>query len=720
MGWTFEYYEDTEDEWTAFAAGSPEITEELSGHEETTFTIPNTAANRSFVQSDQIIRIFYGEELQFVGVLLGFEPSATRLKCICYNGVFELLKRRVISGRYENYAANGVAEAVRIAAGLLNPLGSCPTSQISVDWDQTLCFDAIEEIAKQLGKDYWTVDGATLHIGSRGSSKSIDTSKVKVRSRGVDRSKKRDKVHARGVDTDGNQLMGVSGSGDDVAVIWPRNVDTLAALNALASSELSKINTDDSSAVLEAPVTLAVELHPGDTLPLNIDEYFLSGTYQIKKISKHRSTAEIEVGRKKLTTEEVLQELMKNRNESFGVSKGVEVIENLNLKPALISGANIKPSFDLSTKYLKEYCILPGGVAVAAPTGNMNSYEAGYTALALIEKNGAGERDLARDILDLFAGIQNADGSWYQQYNPYKNATGGYDHVETIGEGISGDLKVDSGAALLLWAMARYDEVTSGTRYLTEVKKALQFLRDLQYAHTVAHGTGLIANLILEGETDTYAFAADSAECLLSMKAAMDTYGDTLTTTGGYSVKNMANDIYYSLCTVSWIGGGTDYYHTSYPVDGQVLVPFTFKEKISYTQALCSWANKAFADSGYRAVSDYSSQCELCLDFILPLTGGQWGGQIYVPYYGLVHETQDEFSSYTALMIMACNAVNPTKYADDVTRMKAFLNWVALSDGRLFDCADVNGRLWRAKLSSTEEAYGFLSLPLAQALLSGA
>jgi hypothetical protein len=106
----------------------------------------------------------------------------------------------------------------------------------------------------------------------------------------------------------------------------------------------------------------------------------------------------------------------------------------------------------------------------------------------------------------------------------------------------------------------------------------------------------------------------------------------------------------------------------------------------------------------------------------LPLTSGQWGGVFYSPFYGSVDEAQEEFSGYTALMIIACKVVDSGKYADSVARMAAFLKWVALGDGRLFDCADVNGRLWRAKVATAggvDEAYGFLSLPVAQALLAG-
>ncbi len=127
----------------------------------------------------------------------------------------------------------------------------------------------------------------------------------------------------------------------------------------------------------------------------------------------------------------------------------------------------------------------------------------------------------AKPFLDLWASLQNSDGSWYQQYNPYSP----YSVVAQTSEGTDGNLKVDSGAALLAWAMSYYDQLTSGTRYKTKVQTALNFLRQLQYAHTVAHSSNLIANIILDGTTDTTALLADCAECLLSAKHAMDAYG---------------------------------------------------------------------------------------------------------------------------------------------------------------------------------------------------
>jgi len=312
--WKLEYYNAG---WIEFTGTVEETIEELNGHEEATFKIPNIADNRTFVSTDQIIRIKFDDIQVFLGALFGVEYSLTRLKCIVYNGVYELLKRRVISGNYVNTPANVVAEAVRIAAGLINPLGSCPTTPITVEFDQTLCFDAIELIAKILNKDHWTQNGDTLYIGARGSSQSFDGTIAKVSTRGLDRSKKRNKVHFRGVNESGEQIMGVAGTGDNVAVFWSHNATSITTLNALAAQKLAEINSDDSGVTLTCPITSGAHLHSGDTITINKPELNLFGSYKIKKITKHRKTVDIEVSRPKKCTEDILEELTDSNTEAL-------------------------------------------------------------------------------------------------------------------------------------------------------------------------------------------------------------------------------------------------------------------------------------------------------------------------------------------------------------------------------------------------------------------
>ena len=84
----------------------------------------------------------------FFGALFGVEYSSKELKCIVYNGVYELMKRRVISETYEATPADDIMDDIAEAASLLNPVGSCPSTSLVMEFDQTLCFDAMLEVAK--------------------------------------------------------------------------------------------------------------------------------------------------------------------------------------------------------------------------------------------------------------------------------------------------------------------------------------------------------------------------------------------------------------------------------------------------------------------------------------------------------------------------------------------------------------------------------------------
>ena len=266
--------------------------------------------------------------------------------------------------------------------------------------------------------------------------------------------------------------------------------------------------------------------------------------------------------------------------------------------------------------------------------------------------------------------------------------------------------------------MSNYDRLTSGTRYKANVQHALDFLRKLQYAHTVAYSSNLIANEILDGATDTTALLADCGECLLSAKFAMDAYGVSLATASGYSVQTFANNLYYSIAVTGWRGTAAQYYDTSYPYGQNTNVPFTYEEKISYTQALCSWAVYVFAKSAYQTAGDFSSQCEICLSYINTLTRGSWGGEYYCPYTGASGQTQNEYSGYAALMAVACQTVDSVTYASLIAGLISFIKWLSLSGGQVCDMVDVKGRVWRSQIGTTEG--GFLILPIALALLAGA
>ncbi|WNZ30047.1 MAG: hypothetical protein IAX21_04125 [Candidatus Bathyarchaeota archaeon] len=316
-GWVFEYFDGDIEDWVEFTGRIGEITEELNGHEEATIFIPNSSANRTFVQSDQIVKITYNSVQMFVGALFAVEYSNKELKCIVYNGVYELMKRRVISEIYESEPANNIMEDVRVAAGLYETLGSCPTTALDMNFDQTLCYDAMVEVAKACSCDYWVQDGDTLYLGSRGSAQSFDSSKAKVSKRGVDRGKIRDKVHVRGFSAEGEELLGVAGTGDNVAVFWNNFATTQDTLDLLAAKLLTGVNIEDSQIRVSCPITEGFHLHPGDTITVSKSALNLDDTYKVMRTIKTRASCIFELNRSIKRTEDILEELSKTRNEVF-------------------------------------------------------------------------------------------------------------------------------------------------------------------------------------------------------------------------------------------------------------------------------------------------------------------------------------------------------------------------------------------------------------------
>jgi hypothetical protein len=383
-----------------------------------------------------------------------------------------------------------------------------------------------------------------------------------------------------------------------------------------------------------------------------------------------------------------------------------------------VSGVHTKELGTPKVDYIKSACIIPQGVTLASPAGNYNSYEGGYIALSLLA---AGDNlDIVAEICEKFALLQNTDGSWYQQYNPYPNGEGMHERVPYIDEGvIDGDLKVDSGAAMVSWAMSMYDAETSGTRYKTIVQKAFGFLEMLQAEHYAVHASKMFSNLIYKGVVDYVAFAADTAECILSMKHALDTYGEDLVTIpNGTLVKTIADEAYISLCTQNYAGDAIRYHATTFPIGSDTLIPFGGAEKLSYAQSLSAWANVEWVRAGYASV-DYTGVAYKVLEFINPLTMGQWGGQLFKPYYGLIGETQNEYVTNTALMIIGLIKVDKIRFAHLINNSIHAMQWLTINDdGRTYDFVKPSGELKVALRTSTKNGYGFLALGSAHAALA--
>lgn len=369
-----------------------------------------------------------------------------------------------------------------------------------------------------------------------------------------------------------------------------------------------------------------------------------------------------------------------------------------------------KPYEDLVTTYLKEACVVMPYVTVASPLGMMASYEGGYVLRALISKAGAGEVALAKNCLDTWAALQNANGSWYQQYYPYRNAADTFPKYEAR--------IVDSCVALIAWAMADYDaSVGAGsTVYKAYVQLAYNWLRLAQSTFQAEHVIGLLCNQKLDATWNMAALAADCAEVLLASNAVLDQYGDALTNQAGYSIKTFANDLYSAMCGYLWTGDAYRYYRTEYPAAGKVWGLPTVKQNISFTQALCAMAVYEWYNGAHNTQADYTAQCEKALDKATSILAGKWGGYIYCPYTGLADENRNEFPTYAAHMVLAMDSVNCTKYANQISRARRFIQLAALRHGEVADYVLPNGRMD----IGVDTAYGFLALNSALGLLAGA
>jgi len=318
MGWTIEYWDGAS--WQTLAGTLDKIVEELNGHKEATFTLPNNATNRNIVASDRDIRISYDGTEIFRGVLSAVKYSQGLLECTAYDKCIATMQTRVIEGTqtWENTPANEILLNICNAAGVVP--GSCPATQVSVRFDYTICLDAAIFLADVLNADWWTdLDDSgnpRFNIGSRGTDKGTITV-ISISRRGIDRSKKIDRVIIRGVDKDGNPIYGEAGSGNNVAVFTEKKASDKATLDSLAAKKLAELNKESSGVSLTVPITEGYNLFPGDTITVINEQLNLSGSYRIWKITKKLGECEVEIDRPEAILEKFLEQT--RRYEDLGI-----------------------------------------------------------------------------------------------------------------------------------------------------------------------------------------------------------------------------------------------------------------------------------------------------------------------------------------------------------------------------------------------------------------
>jgi len=362
----------------------------------------------------------------------------------------------------------------------------------------------------------------------------------------------------------------------------------------------------------------------------------------------------------------------------------------------------------ISDDYLKRQIIATNHI-VASPGGMIVPYEGGYGLLALMEKDWTGNKTLVASVLDAMAALQNTSGevgSWDQQYYPQKNQPPYID-----GQGRR--RQVDSGAAMMALAMADYDARNASTTYQSYWRKAFNWLYSLRWE--IAVGYELIKNQVIGGVKEDVAFTADMAEVILAACRGFDAYGNAVTTDpDGIVVREWIAKVVAGIDSYMWEPANY-YYRTEYPAGAQSEskegVIITFKQCVSFVQALIAWAYKKW-DANYG--SNHINEIKKALDQIIALNQGRWGGFIEHMEY-TAYDYPAEYTHYAALMRIAMSQVDSTRYARWISKTQSFLRQCALADGQVMDQVFPDGRAVPGPW-----ARGPLMVTAATAILAGA
>ena len=430
MSWQFQYWNGSA--WVNFSGAQVDhVLEELSsvgGQEELVFDLLNTSANRAIVQALPFVQCLFNGTLIFPlsnqnAVVAGLKYTTTTIEVTAYNVVFAKLSQAsgTVTQTYTNTAVGAIAAYICGLSGV--SAGSMPNLNVSIKFSNANCFKAMQDLANACGCDYWA-DGNGFNIGTRDSTVQTLGWVGSNSQRGLDYSKQVDQVIVNGVDVNGNTIQGIAGSPGAVATFTEKKAADVATLNNVAAFKLQTLNNPSNGNSLECLISQVATWHPGQYVNSNRADFDLVGSFIIQRITKYVVTCTVEVDAAMPQMDVNLQE-----TDDFAGSQGD--LANYPISASQISGLqsavnelsiNIQNQTGNSptTAYVKGSCVLGDGAVVAAPTGAMVSYEAGYTCLALLAKNGSGEWALVQKILDCYAALQNSDGSWYQQYVPGK------------------------------------------------------------------------------------------------------------------------------------------------------------------------------------------------------------------------------------------------------------------------------------------------------------
>ena len=310
MVWTFQYYNGSS--WVNIAnAVLNQTIDEINGQLELDFIIPNTSANMTFVQSNQQVQLLWGSSYgsgssSFSGLLMAYKATFTQIECTVYNNTFEVMQKRQITGQFHTpepfgtfapVAANTVLAAICAACGMT--AGSCPTTGVTIQFNSTDCYTAVQNLAALLNQNVWNV-GTTINIGVKGNQTPVAVTVDTQSSVNFDRSKTAIAgVIIRGVNPTGQTIYGTAGStgaGNNTVTLTNNAITSQASLNALASAYLESLAETNSGCPLEADIGQTALLNSGDLVTIsNGAGLGLSGSYAIYRITKNLTKSTLEI-----------------------------------------------------------------------------------------------------------------------------------------------------------------------------------------------------------------------------------------------------------------------------------------------------------------------------------------------------------------------------------------------------------------------------------------
>ena len=316
--WSIEYLDPNTEILTPLRADFDQLPDELNGDSNASFYLPNNDFNRALVgRGDVLVNIYFNEELQFSGILTTAEISSAKIKATILDAVILMLdEAEPITGVYDSVPANQIlTEVLAAIPGTNLTMGSCPTTAISVVFYKANRLDIVKFLAEATASEYWTSDGTTISIGTRGGGYWSCPERLIIASRNIDSSKVADKVIIRGVDTFGRHITGEAGSSGWVgARVRVFNEDTPADQATLVNLALTKLTELQQGAAIGTPVstliTMGYQFGVGDYIYIYRPKYLFNGQYyRIVQLTKSKLQVSFQLDKPKQTVEKTLAEM---------------------------------------------------------------------------------------------------------------------------------------------------------------------------------------------------------------------------------------------------------------------------------------------------------------------------------------------------------------------------------------------------------------------------